>query len=49
MPVVLGGNLARAVDAPRRRLVERLDQEGGLAAARHAGDGGENAERDFRA
>ena len=46
-PVVLGRMFARAHDAARRRLVERLDQEGRLAAARNAGDGGEDAERDL--
>ena len=39
--VVIGGVLARTHDAARRRLEQRLDQEGRLAAARHAGDGGE--------
>ncbi len=42
------GMLARAHEAARGRLVERLDQEGRLAAAGHAGDGGEDAERDRR-
>ena len=45
--VVVGRMLARAHDAARRRLEQRLDQEGRLAAARNAGDGGEDAERDF--
>src|SRR5690606_21111381 len=46
--LVRRGLLARAHDAARGGLVERLDQEGGLAAARHAGDAGEGAERDLR-
>ena len=45
--VVRGGGLAGAVDLARDRLVERVDQEGGLAAAGDAGDAGEQAERDF--
>ena len=45
--VVLGRMLARAHDAARGRLEQRLDQEGRLAAAGNAGDGGEGAERDF--
>ena len=40
--------LARVVQAPRHRLVQRLDGERGFAAARHAGDAGEGAERHFR-
>jgi hypothetical protein len=40
------GMLARAVQPPRQRLLERLDDQGALAAARHAGDAGEGAERD---
>ena len=43
---VLAGMLARAVQPPRQRLVERLDDQRALAAARHAGDAGEGAERD---
>src|SRR5690606_1040526 len=43
--VVLCGVFARAHDAARSCLVERLDQEGGLAAARNARDTGECAER----
>ncbi len=39
------GIFARAHDAARGRLVERLDQEGRLAAARNAGHRGEDAER----
>src|SRR5262249_21300442 len=44
--VVIGGGLARAVHAPRQRLVERLNYQGRFAAARHAGDAREGAERD---
>ena len=44
--VMLAGELARAVQLAGDGAVERLDQEGRLAAARHAGDGGEQAERD---
>ena len=42
-----GRDLARAVDAPRGRLVQCLDQEGRLAAARNPGDAGEQPERNF--
>ena len=45
--VVRGRGLAGAVEPPRQRLVERVDQQRRLAAAGHAGDGGEQAERDF--
>jgi hypothetical protein len=41
------GRVARAVEPARDRLVERVDQERRLAAARDAGDAGEQAERDF--
>ncbi len=44
---MLAGNLARAVQLARDGAIERLDEEGGLAAARDAGDGGEQAERDI--
>ena len=47
MLVVRARMLARVVEPPRHRLVERIDQQGGLAAARHAGDAGEQAERDL--
>ena len=47
MLVVRGGGVAGAVELARDRLVERVDQERGLAAAGHAGDAGEQAERDF--
>ncbi len=42
------GMLARVVEAARHRLVDCLDQQGGLAAARHARHAGEGAERNFR-
>ena len=45
-PAVLAGMLARAVQPARQGLVERLDDQGALAAARDAGDAGEGAERD---
>src|SRR6202034_1673069 len=45
--VVRGRGLTGAVQPPRQRLVERVDQQGRLAAAGHAGDAGEQAERDF--
>ena len=41
------GMLARVVEPARHRLVERIDQQGGLAAARHAGDGREQPQRDL--
>src|SRR5690606_7401941 len=44
--LVLGRDLARAHDAAGGGLVERLDQEGRLAAAGNARDGREDAERD---
>ena len=47
MRVVRGGGLAGAVDLARDRLVERVDQQGRLAAAGDAGDAGEQAERDL--
>ncbi len=45
--VVLAGQLAGVVELAGHRAVQRLDQEGGLAAARHAGHRGEQAERDI--
>ena len=45
--VVRGRGLRRAVELARHRLVERVDQQRRLAAARHAGDAGEQAERDL--
>ena len=44
--VVLAGHLARAVQLAGDGAVERLDEEGRLAAARDAGHRGEQAERD---
>ena len=41
------GVFACAVQAARGGFVERLDDQGGLAAARDAGDAGEGAERDL--
>ena len=41
------GVLARAVEPARHRLVERVDEQRRLAAARDAGDAGEQAERDL--
>uniref|UniRef100_A0A0N4Z8C9 LigA n=1 Tax=Parastrongyloides trichosuri TaxID=131310 RepID=A0A0N4Z8C9_PARTI len=41
------GGVGRIVQAPRGRLVERLDGEGRLAAARDAGNAGEDADRDL--
>src|SRR5690606_18194848 len=38
-----GGGVGRIVQTPRGGLVERLDSKGRLAAARHAGDAGEDA------
>src|SRR5262249_48108246 len=43
--VVRGGMFAGAVQAPRRCLVERLDDQRRLAAAGDAGDAAEGAER----
>ena len=43
--VVLAGQFARAVQLAGDRAIERLDQKGGLAAARDAGHRGEQAER----
>ena len=43
---VHAGMLARIVEPLGQRLVERLDDQRALAAARHAGDAGEGAERD---
>ncbi len=37
----------RAVEPPRRGLVERVDDERRFAAARDAGDAGEEAERNL--
>ena len=45
MRVVRRRMLERAVQPPRRRLVERIDDERRFAAARDAGDAGEHAER----
>ena len=45
--VVRGRGLVGAVQPPRQRLVERVDEQRRLAAARHAGDGGEQAERNL--
>src|SRR5713226_326907 len=45
-PAMHAGMLARAVQPPRQRLVERLDDQRTLAAARYAGDAGEGAEWD---
>ena len=42
-----GGGFRRAVQPPRHGVIERVDQERGLAAARDAGDAGEQADRDF--
>jgi hypothetical protein len=46
-PFMRAGVLARAVQPAGDRLVERIDQQGRLAAARDAGDAGERAERDL--
>ena len=43
-----GRELARVVELPRQRLVERVDHQRRFAAARNAGDAGESAERKFR-
>src|SRR5262249_60104351 len=45
--VVRGRGLGGAVELARDRLVERIDQQGRLAAAGHAGHAGEQAEGDF--
>ena len=42
--VVQGGGLAGVIDLAGDRLVQRVDQEGGLAAAADPGDAGEGAE-----
>uniref|UniRef100_A0A0N5A4D5 PE-PGRS family protein n=1 Tax=Parastrongyloides trichosuri TaxID=131310 RepID=A0A0N5A4D5_PARTI len=42
-----GRSVRRIVQTPRGGLVERLDGEGRLAAARDAGDAGEDADRDL--
>src|SRR5690606_13232898 len=42
-----GGGVRGVVQPARRRLVQGFDGEGGLAAARHAGDAGEQAAGDF--
>src|SRR5262249_26608661 len=44
--LVLARMKSGAVELAGERLVERLDDEGGLAAARNPGDAGEGAERD---
>ncbi len=46
-PVEGGGGVGRIVQTPRGGLVQGLDGEGRLAAARHAGDAGEDADRDL--
>src|SRR5262249_29981652 len=45
--VVLAGMFARPHELPGERLVERLDHERRLAAAGHAGDAGEGAQRNL--
>ena len=47
-PVVLRRHFARSHELSRRRLVERVDEQGGFAAARHAGHRREHPERDLR-
>ena len=39
--------LARAHELAGGGAIDRVDEQGRLAAARHAGDAGEEAERDF--
>ena len=46
-PLVLAGVQARPVQAPPHRPIQRLDDQGRLAAARHPGDAGEGGEREF--
>ena len=43
-----GRVLQRAIEPPRHRLVERIDDQGRFAAAGNAGDAGEQAERNIR-
>ena len=45
--VMLGGRLAGAHELAGQRPVNRVDEQGGFAAAGHAGDAGEDAERNF--
>jgi hypothetical protein len=45
--VVWGRRERGAVELTRDRAVERVNQQGGFAAAGHAGDAGEQAKRDF--
>src|SRR5262249_35605912 len=45
--IMRGGTLARIVEFARHRLVERVNEERRLAAARHPGDAGKDAERNF--
>src|SRR5262249_18700715 len=45
--VVRGRRFRRAVQPPRDRAIERVDQQRRLAATRYAGDAGEQAERDL--
>ena len=45
--VVLAGKLARIVELAGDGAIERLDQEGGFAAAGDAGHRGEQAERNI--
>ncbi len=45
---MLGRVLARVVEAARHGAIERVDEQRRLAAARDAGDAGEEAERNFR-
>src|SRR5690606_14174302 len=42
-----GGGVGRIVQAPRGGLVQGLDGQGRLAAARHPGDAGEDADRNL--
>ena len=45
--VMLGGRLAGAHELAGQRPVDRVDEQGGFAAAGDAGDAGEDAQRDF--
>src|SRR5262249_55464263 len=45
--VVLAGMLARPDELARHGAIQRLDEESGLAAAGHAADRGEQAERNI--
>ena len=45
--VVRGGRQRSAVELARNGIVERVDQQGGLATATNAGNAGEQAERDL--